>query len=278
MAARRISRRVVLLSAPLVALGAASGGVSAQTALVEAAPGDLPLLLTVPHDGWEAVPGVPPRTSGVRRRDTETLPLARGAADALLTALGARPYLVAARFHRRYVDANRPPDQAYEVAAAAPYYQTYHGQVAAYVAELRARFPGGALLLDVHGQAADREALIRGTQDGLTVSALLARAGEAALVGPISLFGQLAARGYAVLPPNTPLGAPPEGRFRGGYTVQTYGSQHPDGSDAIQIEIGTVWRQAASARQRAGDLAEALAVFTNAYLGDRAPVGAGWRA
>jgi len=266
MLARRVSRRAVLLGAPLVALGVASRGASAQTGLVETMRGDLPLLLTVPHDGMEAVPGVPRRTGGVRARDASTLAIAHGVSDGLLAALGGRPYLVAAHFSRRYIDANRPPDQAYEVAAAAPYYDAYHGQVAAYVAELRARFPGGALLVDVHGQAADRDALIRGTQDGATVAALLARAGEAALTGPRSVFGQLQARGYAVTPPNTPLGAPPESLYRGGYTVLAYGSQRATGIDAIQIEIGATWREPPSAPRLAADLAAALAVFSEAYL------------
>jgi N-formylglutamate amidohydrolase len=268
MPARRISRRAVLLTAPLVALGVLTRGVAAQSELLEAVRGDLPLLLTVPHDGTDIVPGVPRRSGGVQQRDVGTLPLARGVAEALAAALGARPYLVAARFHRRYIDANRSPDEAYEVAAAAPYYEAYHGQVAAYVAELRTRFAGGALLLDVHGQAFRREALMRGTLDGLTVTALLARAGQAALTGPLSVFGQLQARGYSVIPPNTPPGAPPETRFRGGYTVQAYGSQHPTGIDAIQIEVGAVWRQPATAPRLAVDLAEALAVFTTAYLRD----------
>ena len=266
MVGRRVSRRAVLLGAPLVALGVATGGVAGQSGLVDAMRGELPLLLTVPHDGEESVPGVPRRTGGVQRRDAGTLPLAWGAAEALAAGLGGWPYLVAARFHRRYVDANRPPDQAYEVAAAAPYYEAYHEQVAAYVAELRGRFPGGALLLDVHGQAVDREGLVRGTRNGATVTALLARAGEAALTGPLSVFGQLQARGYAITPPNTPPGAPPEILFPGGYTIQAYGSQLPTGIDALQIEIGSTWRQPDTAPRLAVDLAEALVAFTTAYL------------
>jgi N-formylglutamate amidohydrolase len=271
---QKISRRTVLVGAPLVALGLATGSAAAQSVLVDASPGTLPLLLTVPHDGTEAVPGVPRRTAGVLARDTATWRVARATADALVELLGGRPYLVAARFARRHIDANRPPEVAYESPLAAPVYDAYHERVAAYVAEVRARFPHGALLLDVHGQAAHPNVLLRGTQDGLTVPALLGRAGDAALSGPFSIFGQLAARGYPVAPaPNAPLGQPPETLgYRGGYTVVRYGSQRPSGIDAIQIEIGADWRQAATIPGLAYDLAAALAVFTTEYL--RAPAAA----
>jgi hypothetical protein len=51
-------------------------------------------------------------------------------------------------------------------------------------------------------------------------------------------------------------------RFSGGYTVFNYGSQHPEGIDAIQLEFGKNHR----ANERlAEDLAEALIVFMTQY-------------
>jgi N-formylglutamate amidohydrolase len=261
----RVSRRALLASASLAALGLAARDAAAAPGAVEVRRGDLPLLLTVPHDGGESIPGVPPRRNGVSVRDAETLPLARAVAHDVIVALGARPYFVAACFSRRHVDANRAPAQAYEVPAAASFYEAYHGAVREAVADLRARFPRGALLLDVHGQGVEPEALIRGTQDGTTVSALLERAGEAALSGPRSLFGQLQARGYPVRPANAPLSAAPETIYRGGFTVQAYGSHTADGVDAIQIEVGSRWRQPGETHRVAADLAAALVTFLNRF-------------
>jgi N-formylglutamate amidohydrolase len=261
----RVSRRALLASASLAALGLATRDAAASTRAVEVRRGDLPLLLTVPHDGGDSIADVPPRRSGVTVRDAETLSLARAVAHDVIVALGARPYFVAAFFSRRHVDANRAPAQAYEVPAAAPAYDAYHGAVREAVADLRARFPRGALLLDVHGQGVEPEALIRGTQDGTTVSALLARAGEAALTGPRSLFGQLQARGYTVWPANAPLSTAPETIYRGGYTVQAYGSHTPDGVDAIQLEVGSRWRQPGETHRVAADVAAALVTVLNRY-------------
>jgi N-formylglutamate amidohydrolase len=57
-----------------------------------------------------------------------------------------------------------------------------------------------------------------------------------------------------------------EERYRGGYTVQTYGSHQGRGVDAIQLEIGTKFRARANLEQTAMDLAEAIAVFAQEYL------------
>ena len=57
-----------------------------------------------------------------------------------------------------------------------------------------------------------------------------------------------------------------EERYVGGYIVQTYGSHHGRGIDAIQLEIGTKLRARSNLEQTATDLAEAIAVFAHAYL------------
>ena len=123
---------------------------------------------------------------------------------------------------------------------------------------------GRGLLLDIHGQGAQAEAIYRGTGNGKTVVSLTQRFGTEAITGPKSIFNQLELMGYRVLPSTTE--SYKEERYVGGYIVQTYGSHHGRGIDAIQLEIGTKLRARANLEQTATDLAEAIAVFAQAYL------------
>ena len=122
--------------------------------------------------------------------------------------LGAEPYLVAARFSRRYIDANRAEADAIESADLQPVYRAYHKHIAAYILEIRQKFPGGALLLDIHGQGEDRKVVHRGTRNGATVAQLLQKHGAAALIGQNSIFGVLQLKGFNVFPPNSPASPP----------------------------------------------------------------------
>jgi N-formylglutamate amidohydrolase len=263
-------RRALLLT--LCALGSVSlagDPVQAQWSdLVSAEAGTFPILITAPHGGTAPVPGVPERTSGVRVQDDRTRQLAEALANRLELVLCGRPYTVFAGYHRRYVDANRYEAEALEHPAASPHYLAYHEAIRRFVREIRERWPDQGLLLDIHGQAREPNRIHRGTNNGRTVTRLLANHGLQGLVGPSSIFGELVAAGYDVFPANTPLGDPAEDRrFGGGFTVQTYGSHQPDGIDAIQLELGAQLRRTENTEQLAKDLASAIALFYRAHVG-----------
>lgn len=228
------------------------------SAVFDAKAGTLALLLTVPHDGAEFLGLFPHRTKGVTVRDVGTRELAERVADHLEKQTGRRPYLVIAKVSRRQMDVNRAEVDAVESVGLLPAYRAYHEQVAAYVAELRARFPSGALLIDVHGQSYEPATTFRGTRAGLTATRLVDRFGPAALQGSNSITGILAARGYGVHPlPDAPT-LREEPRFAGGHTVFTYGSHRHDGIDAIQLEFGRQHRIDARLPE---DLASAILGF-----------------
>jgi N-formylglutamate amidohydrolase len=244
--------------------------------LVLAREGTLPIILTVPHGGREPIPGVAPRdTRGkpsggrgfVTVTDTGTDRLALGIAAEIKALTGKEPYVVMAKFGRKYVDPNRPPEIAVESPAARPYYDYYHQSVRRFIDEIRSKYPA-ALLIDVHGQKKDPRVVMRGTQNGRTVARLIARAGVPAVTGPNGIFGALAANGLDVFPPND---VPPEGTsenrgYSGGYTVGTYGSHSPDGIDAVQMEFGTRYRHDQGLDEAAKAAGKAIAAFYEAYL------------
>src|SRR5262245_23656083 len=97
--------------------------------LVTVVEGKLPIILSAPHGGSAPIEGVPERKGEgiphkpgkfVTSRDTGTEELEAAIADAIEARMKKRPYLVAAKFHRKYCDANRVAAEAYEESKAKP--------------------------------------------------------------------------------------------------------------------------------------------------------------
>jgi N-formylglutamate amidohydrolase len=246
----------------IASIAAALPATAADNPLVISSEGSLPLLLTVPHDGDEPIGSVPARTAGATVRDLGTRPLAEKVASLLEQRLKARPRLVIARFSRKYLDANRAEQDAMQSVEALPTYLAYHAEVARHVAELRAAFPQGALLLDIHGQSEDLNTTFRGTRAGLTVKALVQKHGLDAIQGEKSILGGLAAKGYNVNPGIGSASPEEDRRYAGGHTVFLYGSQRPQGIDAIQLEFGKNHRNSWNLAEH---FSEAIAAFLTHY-------------
>ena len=220
-----------------------------KTNLVSRHRGTLPVILSCPHDGKESPTGVPERTGSAPNcppfktsRDLHTREITEGAAQRLLDVFGEAPYVVIAEFHRKYIDANRPSDCAFEVPAAQLFYDEYHNTLRNYVNEIRAENRGLGLLFDIHGTRVienDPADLYLGTDNGQSVSRLR-EADIHVLFRRRSLRGFLEAAGHVVSPRQP--GIPETPAVDGGHTVRTYGNSHEDGVDAIQIEIASTLR------------------------------------
>lgn len=258
-----------LLSSSLAGIGTPSAEAQTSNRLVSIEPGDLPIILTAPHGGSDAIPGVPKRQgTGVSlfrfKSDDFTDQLTEKLADAIEQRLGRRPYVVIARFHRKYLDANRRARDAYESPHAAAVYDTYHRAISDARREIIERW-GSGLLVDIHGQAAERQAIFRGTQNGETTAHLINHFGRDALIGPTSLFGLMAQQGITVIPATGSTTAE-HSRYDGGYTVVTHGSRSGEAIDAIQLELGRELREPGANVKTAQALAEAIAKFSAKYL------------
>jgi N-formylglutamate amidohydrolase len=235
--------------------------------------GTLPIILSAPHGGRKAVPGVPERTGkGVTNfqtvRDENTAELTEKFAAALEKALGGKPWVVIARFERKYLDVNRPREDGYESEKAKPYYDAYHDALAAACKAVKAEF-GRGLLLDLHSNASHPDAICRGTQNFKTVTLLKEREGSAAVRGKDSVLGRMEKLGYKVMPAGTADEKTKEvPKYAGGHIVGTYGSHTNYGIDAIQLELGVDLRGREKYATTAKDLAEAVRAFHDAYLKD----------
>ncbi len=240
--------------------------------------GDLPIILSAPHGGRDAIPGSAERRGeGVERfnprSDSNTDILTERLADAIETQFGKRPYLVIARCHRKYADVNRRSQDAYESEEAKVVYESYHQAVAEARSQVIKRW-GRGLLFDIHGQNVEPTAILRGTQNGKTTTHLVSRFGLEALIGETSVFGQLASQGIPVIPT---VGSDDRERagYTGGYTVITYGSGTGGTLDAIQLELGEELRSKKAIPSTALKTTNAIAAFAKEYLPTAEPSARG---
>lgn len=260
---------LAMFSGADIAMPAQNSAASAAS-LVSITGGHLPIILSAPHGGKETIAGVSQRQgTGVERfntgRDTRTDDLAELVALELEKQLNAKPFGVIARFERKYLDVNRSSDAAFESGVVKRHYETYHGALREFIQRVKAQW-GSGLLLDIHGEGADTAAIYQGTQNGKTVKSLLQRFGAPAVSGKHSVLGQMASKGYKVLPSNGDKDKDKETRYLGGYIVQSYGSHQQLGIDAIQLEFGSSLRSRANLERTARDLAHSIEVFAREYL------------
>jgi len=232
--------------------------------------GALPVILTAPHGGSEQPSGVekartganlPPGCQFKNKADRFTRTIIREVAQLLFDVFAEAPYVVFANFDRKFIDANRSRECAFEDPDAATFYDEYHNTVREFIDEIRAENGGSGLLFDIHGNdgvAADPADIYFGTLNGGSIRSLLTRDPQA-LTRRRTLPGVLRDEGYIV------SSRSPE-TFPGEFTLETYGSQNPNGVDAIQIEIESKLRLD-DARRNAfiEDLAQAMSSLISRY-------------
>ncbi|MBS1703429.1 MAG: N-formylglutamate amidohydrolase [Armatimonadetes bacterium] len=222
--------------------------------LIETVQGDLPIILASPHGGTTEIPGGVRTGNGAKQfvvvTDTRTDDLARATAEEVERLFGKKPWVVIAQFSRKFVDVNRPIESGAESDPAREQYKAYHEAVKKAVEAVRTKF-GHGLLIDIHGQGAEKDTVFRGTQNLKTVAGL----SDDSLFGPSSFLGLLDASGIKIFPTMKNAHDPENPKFDGGYTVQTYGK---DGIAAIQLEFGASYRTTKAIPYTAKKLAEAL--------------------
>lgn len=237
--------------------------------------GEIPLLITVPHGGTGKPHDIDMsrcETRGYKVRDTELFnissnpdlkELALRLADRLNLLIGRRPYVVAALFDRRYVDANRNDqllgskelpyeNHAYDQPAGKKYFDKYHGKIRQFISDIRKRFNDEGLLFDIHGSLIQDNRIVVGmvTYDPtnfqrhfrrghVSVDQLISRHGFDPIYHPATGF--ISALQNRPLPGNMKTEVCPRDRFErsspsGGFTVISYGSHRPGGINAFQLE------------------------------------------
>lgn len=251
----------------------------AETRLVKRHRGTMPVILTCPHDGSETPPKVRERTAAETPsdcrlrtgRDSHTAEITEKVAQTILTSTGLSPYVVIARFQRRYIDANRKRSCAYVDPDAKPFYDEYHDRIASYVAQILLQNGERGFLFDVHGTPVldeDPADIYLGTVNGDTLNGL----DRDLLFHRHGLRGLLAAArhetGFGLGTPYRHRVSPARaadtetGAVNGGFTVRNYGDTLP----CIQIENAATVRDDGGKRDfLIEDLAFAIVNFTRRH-------------
>lgn len=241
---------LVLITAPLVLAQGPVGSVASDEAAVnvvfgernfiEYQVGSLPLVIAVPHGGFERPADIPDRSFGVLSMDANTQELGRVIAEVIEQRAGEAPHLVVCHLHRSKLDANRDlPEAAQGNAVAAKAWQEHHGCIEKACQTAVAQH-GFAFLIDLHGHGHPEARVELGylhapedlancpdqiSSEDFVRKGSLAWLAERVpsgyadlLYGPYSLGALLEARGFLATPsPRMPVPSTPF--FRGGYTV-----------------------------------------------------------
>lgn len=200
--------------------------------------GTVPVVISSPHGGTLAIPGVPIRTQGTTTEDYNMQLFARQVQDKFFALTGQKVHLVIAQASRKYVDFNRDALEAYQTASVAPVYAYYQTAIQNGVAAAKALDGEAALLVDLHGQSTKVGVTYRGTQGGLT-------ADLAELYSATGFMTRLNLQGFAINPGTRSARENPN--FNGGYLVGTYGRNASTGINAVQLEFGYNFRGTATA-------------------------------
>lgn len=244
--------------------------------------GSSPLLVSVPHDGWQIPMDIVQYMSDAGRAIPDT---DWHVAELYSFARDSGASMITANFSRYVVDLNRPADDAElypgsgtpglcpdktfagadiyldpieidTAARVAGYWQPYHDQLAATLQSLREQH-GYALLWDAHSIPSSVPSLFEGELPVLNVGTWDGRSCAPALADAVMrVAGQ------------SPYDAVLNGRFKGGYITRHYGD--PDnGIHALQLELAQRAymheRTLEFDRKKAGELRATLQAMLDAY-------------
>ena len=177
--------------------------------------GTLPVLLTSPHGAPVTAkpPGVSQRTGSSPGcppdklvGDSFTRQIATAVAQLLLETVGEAPYVVIAEYHRKFIDANRSEQCAFnvsEAAAARPFYAEYRQTIRTFMDEIQAENGPRGFLFDIHGTKTieeDPADVYIGTDNGKSAQRLFT-------ADPLAVFGRRSLR-VSYKPPATSFHRP----------------------------------------------------------------------
>ena len=284
---------LLLFSTPVLFLTAqeipAAGVIEGTNGYIGFLPGNMPLVISIPHGGYMLPDEVPERpcVNCAKNQDIFTLEIGMGIRDEIYRTTGHYPYVIINNLHRTRLDPNRNIAEAADGDKNAELaWHQFQNYIDSAVKEVQNEF-GKGLYIDLHGHRHDIKrtelgylisndelqlddelldfdsfveyssirSLVNNNLNGLSLSQL---------VRGSSSFGSLfEAKGYPTVPsPGTPFAGPDEPFFSGGYNTARHGSSQGGTIDAIQIELDEDLRRDMSKRNKlVSDLAFTIIEF-----------------
>jgi hypothetical protein len=252
---------------------------------VEYLPGNLPIVISVPHGGYEKPPGIPDRSLGTMGHlDSMTQELAREIAAVFRERTGRVPHVIINRLHRSKLDANRELfDAAQDNAIAGEAWNDFHTFIDSAEERVEREF-GRGLYIDLHGHRHEWQVVELGyllvsnqlklSDAELDVSVPSATTSLGLLLndrtaplsqlvrGSRSIGATLELEGFATVP--SPAHPHPDGRpyFSGGYNLEQHSSFSGKLMLGVQVETPTSLRENDAQRKAfAGALVNGVLAF-----------------
>jgi hypothetical protein len=260
-----------------------------QESYVTFLPGNMPLIISIPHGGYLMPDEIPERpcVNCAKNQDIYTLEIGMGMRDAIYRMTGHYPHVIINNLHRTRLDPNRNIEEAADGNPdAEKAWNRFQGYIDSASALVTGEF-GKGLFIDLHGHRHlirrtelgyllsgdelqfDDEMLDLGTFTEYSSIRNLASTSRGVisfsrlLRGPSSLGSMLGDLGYPTVPSaEIPFPSAGEPYFSGGYNTARHGSSAGGTIDGIQIELDLDLRSDLSRRDRlVEDLSKVLLEF-----------------
>ena len=237
-------------------------GVMSKNGYVEYIPGNLPIVISVPHDGEKGPDFIPDRSGGEihTKADAQTQKLGYAIRQAFYDLTGKVPFVIINHMKRKKVDVNREVEEAAmgnPVAEAV--WDDYHSYIDSAEEQVYNEFKKG-LYLDIHahdhkaqfvelGYLLDAEELAL-TDSDLDDDMFIEKSSMRNLIyshqkqirftelvrGKFSLGAMLDEAGYPAVPSPAHSSPGEASYFRGGNSLNRHGSSSGGPIDGIQVE------------------------------------------
>lgn len=267
----------------------AAGLIEGTTGYIDFLPGNMPLVISIPHGGYLLPDEVPERpcVNCAKNQDICTIEIGVGIRDEIYRTTGRYPFVIINNLHRTRLDPNRNIAEAADGDKNAEMaWHQFQNYIDSAVNEVQKKF-GKGLYIDLHGhrhnikrtelgymvgndelqlddelldfdsfvEYSSIRSLVKNNLMGLSFSQLVR--------GSNSLGSLFEGMGYPTVPsPGIPFPGPDEPFFSGGYNTARHGSSQGGTIDGIQIELDEDLRRDMSKREKlVSDLAFAITEF-----------------
>jgi hypothetical protein len=260
---------------------------------VEYVTGNMPFVISIPHDGTLKPKDIPDRTCTrcSKNQDIHTMEIGMAIRQHIFEQTGLYPYLIISHLHRTKLDPNRNKQEAatgHEQAEIA--WAEFHQFIDIAINEVQQKF-GKGLYIDLHGHrhSVDRVELgylvsgeeLRFSDDFLndesfyeysSINHLISDNLKSAsyidlLRGPDSFGTMLMNKGYTTVPSQQiPFPKENEPLFSGGFNTEKHSAVAGGTVDGIQVEIGMEVRKDPEGRiEFAKTLADVVLQYLKTY-------------
>ena len=227
-------------------------------------PGNIPVILSIPHGGDISPTEIPNRSYGISVTDSNTIELGKAISNFFFSSFNVRPYVIINNLKRTKLDANRDKAEAAQGNIYAERaFDEFHYYINSAREDIINRY-GTGFLFDIHGHGVNPDGfydmrtwigyLLSGEEldssdaflnenfpiNDTSIFSLIDISNETLsdiLRGPNSLGSLFENNSYTALPSENSPGPDGMRYFSGGYNTYTYGADRNFNFNAIQLEF-----------------------------------------